>query len=199
MAGVQRFYAGESPAVFEAEFQEARRHSGESVTDFGYCLQSLFMKGYPPDPNFANNANDAAMRFTVLRSKFLAGLEPELGFKLKYTLNLATFDDLVVEAQQQDLRLRERRLLQEKREYVLSITQDNNVLNSTLVTILERITILEKDRNQSSSISAPNGEKRLWGSVLLVHFLVSFLSLLSMRNVLFYIFDTSLLHIYMYT
>ena len=144
--------------MFEAEFQEARRHPGESVTDFGYRLQTLFMKGYPTDPNLANNANDTAMRFTVLRTKFLAGLEPEMGFKLKYTPNLATFDDLVAEAQQQDLRLRERRLLQGKRESVLSITQDNNVLNSTLATILERITKLEKDRNQSSSISTPNWE-----------------------------------------
>ena len=169
----QRFPAEETQAYFVSEFQSARRRPGESVSDFGYRLRSLFERGYPPDIQLANNANELGIRLTVLSSQFLAGLEPELSFKLKYTPNLNTYDDLVAEAQEQDARLRERRRLLEKREFVSAVGEGAGVsaalaaisdnlsklhvqqavpakdsLSEVVAVMAEEITKLKQERNQ---------------------------------------------------
>ena len=84
-----RFHGSENEDYYRKKFDKCDRRPNESVLDFGYRLQSIFQRAYPPQPN--SSAADKAITLQFLRQKFLQGLGSDLRYKILYKNNFTDF------------------------------------------------------------------------------------------------------------
>ena len=97
-----RFHGSATEDFYQRQFQNFTRRLHESIIDFGYRLNSIFQRAYPPQPK-SSSTNDIAFQF--LRQKFLQGLGADLRYKIQNKNGITNFQDLVAETQKYSIRL----------------------------------------------------------------------------------------------
>ena len=145
-----RFHGDETEDYHQKKFDNCERKPLESVLDFAFRLKTIFNRAYPPRPN--ETADEKAAKLKFLRQKFLQGLEINLRNKIKYK-HLATFEDLVKEAQKYAIRLEADKDEQNKREFINAIESPP----SNLSDINQIKTIITETFNAVASSLKPNG------------------------------------------
>ena len=143
-----RFHGNETIDYYEKKFDKCERKPLESVLDFAFRLKTVFNRAYPPRPN--ETAHETAAKLKFLRQKFLQGLDSNLRNKIKYK-TLATFEDLVKEAQKYAIRLDEDKEEKDKREFINAVSSPNAQIN-----IPEIKTIISETVNAVTSSFKPN-------------------------------------------
>ncbi len=115
----QRFHGNENQVFFQSKFEDIKRHPGENIIAYGFRLKNIFERGYPK--NAQHTKAEETTRFQILRQKFLAGLDLQTKYKVRYK-DFKVYEDLVRETDKYDRRLEAEKEEISKKKFVNAVT-----------------------------------------------------------------------------
>ena len=115
----ERFHGNENQNFFQAQLEDIKRLPGENIFVYGFRLKNIFERGYPK--NAQHPKAEETTRFQILRQKFLAGLDLQTKYKVRFK-HFKVYEDLVRETDKYDRRLEAEKEEIRKRDSVNAVT-----------------------------------------------------------------------------